>query len=440
MPPETKPDAFAALHYPEFLAYALGSFLLTVAALVQEVVVGFELYRRTHDPLVLGLIGLAEGLPYIGLSLFGGHFADRRAKKPLILGSLGLILAAAVGLWAVMRHPGLEGLSLELPVYGLIALIGFGRGVLSPAVSSLKAFLLPRALYSNGSTWSSAAWQAGSVLGPAAGGLLYAGFGLSVTLLLGAAMLAGAFLCHVFIKGRPPVERGESHVNIWASLAEGIRFVKDSPLMLYSISLDLVAVLFGGMVAILPVFATDILHVGPKGLGVMRAVPSVGALLTLLFTAWFPPTRQAWRNLLLAVAGFGVATIVFGFSKIFWLSLVALFFTGVFDSVSVVVRQTIAQVVPPDALRGRVTAVNGVFVSASNEIGAFESGIAAKAFGAVHSVIGGGVLTVVLAAVVWRRTRWLLGVDVERYDPANPPRKPGAKAVAGPFDEKLPGA
>ncbi len=228
------------------------------------------------------------------------------------------------------------------------------------------------------------------------------------------ALILGGLLLFTGLKPRPPQPRqdGKAEADLWESLREGIDFVFKTPIILYSISLDLFSVLFGGMVAILPIFATDILQVGPQGLGVLRAAPAVGAMLTLLACTRYPPTRHAWRNLLIAVAGFGVMTLLFALSKLFWLSLVALFLTGAFDSISVVIRGTILQIMPPDHLRGRVVSVNSIFLAASNELGAFESGLAARLMGTVPSVIFGGSLTLLTVLYVWRRSKALFAVKL----------------------------
>lgn len=406
-------DPFAALRYREFTFFGLGSFLLTTALLIQEVVLGYEIYRVTHDPLALGLVGLAEAIPYMSLALFGGHYADRYDKKRIMQISLLVILAgSAVLLWATLpetRQIHNDRFLLGV-IYSVVALIGFARGFFSPASSSMKAFLTPREVYANAATWYSSFWQAGAILGPGLAGFLYAFMGMTGTLWLVIALMAGVLLLISLIAGKPIPAPSRETTSVWASIREGIGFVFGNKLLLYSISLDLVAVLFGGVVAILPVFAQDVLHVGAEELGILRAAPSVGAVLTLLGTAVWSPVRKAWLNMLIAVAGFGLATLVFAFSTHFWLSVLMLFLTGAFDSISVVIRQAILQLVPPDEIRGRVISVNSIFVSASNEIGAFESGLMAKLFGAVPSVLAGGGLTLLIVGFVWVRSRELIHV------------------------------
>jgi MFS family permease len=410
----TKTDPYAALRYPEFRNLISATFLITAAILIQEVILGYELYLMTRDPLSLGFIGLAEAIPFIGLALFGGHLADRHDKVKLMqLALLAIMLGSTVLIW-VLRPSARQNLSqtsLLLAIYGTVFMLGLARGIYSPAASSLKAFLVPRELYPNSSTWVSTFWQAGAILGPASAGFLYAHLGITGALWVVLGAFAAGFALICTIKPRPPVAGEVQHDNIWASLREGIDYVFKTKIILYSISLDMISVFFGGVVAILPIFAEDILRVGPEGLGIMRAAPAVGAMLTLLLSAyWHPAQNHAWRNLLLAVTGFGIATLVFAVSPWFWLSIAMLFLTGAFDSISVVIRQTVMQVMPPDHLRGRVVAVNSIFVSSSNELGAFESGVAAKLMGTVPSVLFGGAMTLATAAYIWRRSKQLFAV------------------------------
>ena len=405
-------DPYAALRYPEFRFFIANSFLFTVGFLMQEVIVGYELYKLTHDPLSLGLIGLAEVVPFVIVSLFGGYVADRYDKRTTLRISLTVIIVASVILYLIFQPGFFDEYTLTerlIAIYSVFFLIGAAKGFYSPSSSSLKPFLVPRAIYHNSSTWSSSFWQAGSVMGPGIAGFLYVFIGLTNTLLV----VIGCFaVCLVLISmiGKKPVPVATNPGTIWQNLREGLSFVYKTRIVFYAISLDLFSVLFGGVVAILPVFAEDILHVGPEGLGLLRASPSVGALLTMFFMAYYPPTNTAWRNMLVAVAGFGVFTIIFALSQSFWLSCFALFMTGACDSVSVIIRQTILQIYPPDEMRGRVAAVNGIFVSSSNELGAFESGVGAKLLGTVPSVLLGGMVTILVVSWIYVRSRDLFGV------------------------------
>ncbi len=407
-------DAFAALRFGPYRRLISGTFLVTFATLMQEVALGYSLYTLTHQPLVLGLLGLAEGLPFIAIALFGGHVADRHDKRSIILRAVGCVTVGSLVLWAA-NLPASEALlpqPLRLAfIFAIVIVLGLSRGFYNPAGSSLRAQLIPRELYANASAWSSVAWQGAAVIGPVVGGLLYGTLGFDNTLLAVAGCFALAWLCFARVQSPPPAPPA-AHQSLWQSMREGIDFVWRTPIILYSISLDLFSVLFGGVVAILPVFAADILKVGSEGLGVLRAAPAAGALLTLLACTRYPPTRHAWRNLLIAVTGFGVATLVFGLSRNMTLSLVALFLTGAFDSISVVIRGTVLQMLPPDHLRGRVISVNSIFVTTSNELGAFESGVAAQLLGTVPSVLAGAAVTLVVVFWVWRRSKDLYSVQL----------------------------
>lgn len=404
-------DSLAALRHGEFRALLGGSFLFTIAIQIQEVALGYELYRITRSPLVLGLIGLALALPFMTTALFGGHIADRRDRRGIALTTLGCIVLGSVTLWWIMRPEHVARMSqttLLGVIYGVIMLLGLARGFLTPAVTALRGVLVPRELYANATAWSTTGWQAGAILGPAAGGFLVAGIGLSSTL----AVVTTSFVCAwtmfwLFVRPRPVDRRQLPSHSVWHSLREGIAYVWQTRLILHSITLDMLSVLFGGVVAILPVFAMDILDVGAEGLGLLRAASAFGAIVTVLICTRHPPTGRPWRNLLIATLGFSLSTLVFGLSPWFWLSLLALFSAGAFDSIGVVIRGTVLQSLAPDHLRGRVLAVNSVFIVSSNELGAFESGLAAQYLGAVRSVVAGSLLSVIIITTMWTRTREL---------------------------------
>lgn len=410
-----KEDPYAALRYPEFRYFVLTQFLYTIAIQTQEVVIGFYLYDKTGDPLTLGMIGLFVALPYISITLFGGYLADKYDKRTI--SQICFFIIAAIStllIWATHPSTGLGLDDQKTIIYSTVFIYGLARGFYSPAWSSLKPYLVEPIHYANSSTWSSQFWQTGMIVGPAAAGFLYAYLGLTNTLWLVFGLLVLVILTSTQIKKRK-VTPSTSTLSLFKSLQEGFRFVASNKILLYSIFLDMISVLFGGVIAILPVFAKDILLVGPEGLGVLRAAPGIGAVLTMWLLAYFNPTHQAWRNMLLAVAGFGVATLVFGLSTNFYLSIIALFFTGAFDSISVVIRSTILQTLPPDAMRGRVTAVNGIFVSTSNELGAFESGLAARLLGTIPSVIFGGTMTLVVVSYIYAKSRELLHVRLNDF-------------------------
>ena len=410
-------DAFAALRYRDFSLVTLNQFCLTLAILIQEIIVAYSLYKITKDPLTLGLIGLAEAIPFIALSLWGGYFADRFNKQTIMKICLFFAIPLPLVLWGLFHAYGLKQIELSTLSWGVYAVIfGLGtiRGFYNPSATSLKPFLIPREIYANGATWTTIGWQSGVIIGPMLGGFMLAFLGRETSLISVAVLLSLCFLLVNLLSKRtfPKIETE----RVLQSLGEGFRFIAKTKIVLWAISLDLVSVLFGGVIALLPIFAEDILKIGPEGLGYLRAAPSIGALITMIALTRFPPTQHAWRNMLLAVAGFGLFTLLFAYSNYLWLSLFALAMTGACDSISVVIRQTILQIYPPENMRGRVAAVNGMFVSSSNELGAFESGLAAKYLGPVIATIFGGSMTLLVVALSWAKTKDLFGVDITQAE------------------------
>ncbi|WP_159153648.1 MFS transporter [Acinetobacter johnsonii] len=410
-------DAFAALRYRDFSLVTLNQFCLTLAILIQEIIVAYSLYKITKDPLTLGLIGLAEAIPFIALSLWGGYFADRFNKQTIMKICLFFAIPLPLVLWGLFHAYGLKHIELSTLSWGVYAVIfGLGtiRGFYNPSATSLKPFLIPREIYANGATWTTIGWQSGVIIGPMLGGFMLAFLGRETSLISVAVLFSLCFLLVNLLSKRtfPKIETE----RVLKSLGEGFRFIAKTKIVLWAISLDLVSVLFGGVIALLPIFAEDILKIGPEGLGYLRAAPSIGALITMIALTRFPPTRHAWRNMLLAVAGFGLFTLLFAYSNYLWLSLFALAMTGACDSISVVIRQTILQIYPPENMRGRVAAVNGMFVSSSNELGAFESGLAAKYLGPVIATVFGGSMTLLVVALSWAKTKDLFGVDITQAE------------------------
>ena len=410
-------DAFAALRYRDFSIVTLNQFCLTLAILIQEIIVAYSLYKITIDPLTLGLIGLAEAIPFIALSLWGGYFADRFNKQTIMKICLFFAIPLPLILWGLFHAYTLKQIELSTLSWGVYAVIfGLGtiRGFYNPSATSLKPFLIPRDIYANGATWTTIGWQSGVIIGPMLGGFMLAFLGRETSLISVAVLLSLCFLLVNLLSKRtfPKIETE----RVLQSLGEGFRFIAKTKIVLWAISLDLVSVLFGGVIALLPIFAEDILKIGPEGLGYLRAAPSIGALITMIALTRFPPTQHAWRNMLLAVAGFGLFTLLFAYSDYLWLSLFALAMTGACDSISVVIRQTILQIYPPENMRGRVAAVNGMFVSSSNELGAFESGLAAKYLGPVIATVFGGSMTLLVIALSWAKTKDLFGVDITQSE------------------------
>jgi len=394
-------DSYLALRNPGFRRYIVSLMAMTVATQIRGVVVAWQLYAATGDPLSLGLIGLAEALPFIATALYAGHVADRHDRRRVALGALLLVLACAAALLGLsLRRP--VGGGGVWPFYAVIFASGIARSFLMPARTALAAELVPREQYANATAWRTSSWQFAAVAGPALGGVLYAVGGPGLAYSVDVALMLVAVGALALVR-RPPRVAPPASLSVRESLSGGLRWVFAQPVVLGAMTLDLFSVLFGGAVALLPVFAADILRAGPEGLGALRAAPAVGSVLTALWLAHRPPMRRAGPAMLASVAIFGVCIIGFGLSRSFPASLALLAASGMADTVSVVIRATLLQVLTPDALLGRVSAVNAVFIGSSNEIGAFESGVAAKLMGTVPSVVFGGCMTVLVVAVTaWR--------------------------------------
>ncbi len=395
-------NPYAALRIPEFRLYITARFCVTLAIQVQSVVVAWQVYELTKDPLSLGLIGLAEAIPSIGVSLYAGHIADIVQRKKIILFCVATLLACSSALLAFTFDPDAVFASYGvIPIYGVIFISGIARGFLSPAFFSFMPQLVPRELYSNAVTWNSTLWETATIAGLALGGILYI-FGVKAAYTIDVALtLVGLILLAMI--GNKPLPEITKEEGVAEKIKAGLRFVFHNKLILSAISLDLFAVLFGGAVALLPIFADEVLHVGSIGLGVLRASPSVGALLMAFYVTHNPIEKNAGKILLYCVAGFGVCMILFALSTNFWLSLFILMLSGGFDCVSVIIRSTLLQTQTPENMKGRVSAVNHIFVGSSNEIGMFESGVVAKLMGAVPSVIFGGCMTLAVVGV----TAWV---------------------------------
>jgi MFS family permease len=398
MRPLPRHDPYAALRVLNFRWFIFSLLAMTMATQIRAVVVAWQIYELTRDPLALGLIGLTEAVPFIGFALVSGHVADRSNRLRVSLAALVVLLLCSLLLLGFTLEPQFLTKDRVWPIYLVIFCSGIARSFLQPARAALGAELVPRELYPNAITWRSSTWQLAEVVGPAIGGLIYgfasagAAYGVDAALMV-VGVLSLARLRH----SRPrAVPKGESFIQ---SLMTGVRFVRRQRVILGALTLDLFSVLFGGAVALLPVFAAEILHVGPEGLGVLRAAPAVGAVLMSLILAHRPPLKRAGPTLLISVALFGLSMIGFGLSRHFFLSIGFLALSGMVDTVSVVVRSTLLQVLTPDHLLGRVSAVNAIFIGSSNELGAFESGLAARLIGTVPSVVLGGVATLLVVAL-----------------------------------------
>lgn len=395
-------DPRAALRLPDFRRFLTAHFTTTLGIQVQGVVVAWQMYLDTHNPLALGLIGLAEALPNIATALFAGHVADRMDRRRLALFATATLLACSLALALLAGLTGDAARHRVLGVYLVIAVSGVTRAFLQPARTALAAAMVPREMQANAVTWRSTTWQLGAVIGPALGGILNTLIGARGSYLVDAALIAVALAALGSIRFRALPTMPDLAEPILRSLAAGFRYLRSQQVLLGAMTLDLFSVLFGGTVALLPIFAADILHVGAWGLGVLRAAPAVGAVLMSLWLAWRPPMRRAGRALFLAIALFGCFTIAFGVARTLWLSALCLLLAGAADMVSVVIRSTLLQLLVPDHLMGRVTSVNQIFVGSSNEIGSFESGVAARLIGTVPAVLFGGGMTLLVVGGTWR--------------------------------------
>lgn len=391
-----KRDPYAALRIREFNIFLMLRFVLVFAWTMQFIVIEWEVYSMTKDPLSLGMIGLMEIIPAVSMALFAGHIVDQKEKRNLLVLCISLFSLISLGLFLLTWDRIVANWNTKTILYSVYALVFFGgllRAFFGPTIFSLVALIVPKKIYPNAATWNSSTWQVASVLGPAFGGyaIHWMGVHWSLCVIFGLVMVSLIILL-LGIK-RKPILNPKIGEPVMQSLGEGLRFVFKTKEVLGAMTLDMIAVLFGGAVALLPIFAQDILKVGSQGFGFLRAMPAVGASLTMLTTAYLPLTKEAGKKLLLAVFGFGVCIITFGLSKFFWLSALALFLSGVTDGVSMVIRQTILQLKTPDSMRGRVSSVNSIFVGSSNELGAFESGLTAKLMGTVTAVVFGGTMT-----------------------------------------------
>jgi len=410
--PEPRRDRLAVMRVVDYRRYWFGGALAAAGGQMTGVAAGWELYSRTHEPISLGLLGLVSALPVIFLALPAGSVADRVDRKAVCLFAQLASAICLTLLFFVSRSHA------PLPLfYGLIGLQATAGAFFGPALGALVGNIVPRELLPDASKWSSIRWQLAATLGPVLGGVLVQRFcqiGLGTSPVYAIDALGRLAFCAFIFPMRPrPHERGGEELN-WGSVAAGWHFVRRNPLIFSTITLDMVAVLFGGATAMLPVYARDILHVGAQGLGPLRAAPAVGAILMSLFLTGRPPLRRAGRALLWSVAGFGGATIVFGLSRLFWLSLLALAVLGALDNISVVIRSTLLQLLTPDSMRGRVNAVNSVFIGTSNEIGELESGATAQLLGPIFAVAGGGAITILVVLLV--ALRWPIVRRLKRLE------------------------
>jgi len=396
-----KNDAYVSLRNPNFRWYVASLVALTLGTMIQATVVAWQVYDITRDPLSLGMVGLAEALPFIGAALYAGHVADLYDRKRLSLVAIAVQTVASVLLLAFTLKPAVLAGGRVWPIYAIVFLSGLARSFLQPARTAMGAEIVPREVLPNAIAWRTSIWQFGAVVGPALGGVLYGFSGARLAYAVELGLCAAGLALFAAIAYTPaPVVRAA--LSIGENLTVGIRFLFTQPELLGAQVLDLFSVLFGGAPALLPIFANDILHVGPQGLGVLRAAPAVGAVLMSVILA-HRRLRRAGRTLFLCVAAFGLCWVFFALSRSFWLSLALLAVSGMVDNVSVVIRSTLLTVRTPPEMLGRVSAVNQIFIGSSNEIGSFESGVAARLLGTVNSVLLGGLVTLgVVGVTAWK--------------------------------------
>ena len=417
-----RPDSLAALRFPAVRWLLLSGTTESLASRALAVVIGYQLYQVTRSPLALGWLGLVEAIPALSLALLGGHFADRRDRRRIVLVTRAVMMLTAL---AMSFFSAGAAVSLAA-LYALVFVSGLARGFGEPAASAFEMQVVPSQVYVNAASWLGSASLGAAMLGPAVGGFAFDFLQARGAYLLIAVLQLAALVSvwRVPVTGKPEASPAEQQEPIWDSIREGLVFVRRDPVLLGSMALDLFAVLFGGAVALLPIFADDVLKVGARGLGFLVAAPSVGALLVTLWATRHPPTRGAGRTLLISVAGFGVSIIVFALSHTLWLSLLALVFSGGFDGISMVIRRAILRLRTPEHLRGRVASVSLLFIGSSNEIGAFESGFAASLLGTARSVWLGGVVTLLVVGVSALRLPELRRLSLETLNDEPEQRQP----------------
>ncbi len=396
-------DAFEAVRIPEYRNLMAGRFIFISALRMMGTLTGWWIYNLTNDPFAIGLLGLAEVVPAVSFSLYAGHFIDKNEKRKLIISGVLLYLLCALlmlGLSWMELGNKMEHQSIAICIYTIIFCTGIIRAFTGPVFGVLVASIVPRKSLQNASTWNQGIWLTASVTGHAVGGLLIAAVGNLYTLLIVCICIIISFFILITLQPKPPIPT-TSEKATWESVKEGVRFVLKTKEIMGALSLDLFAVLFGGAVALIPVYARDILQVGAQGFGWLNAAIDIGAILMVIILTVFPMQKNHGYKLLFAVAGFGICIIVFAVSDFYILSFIALLIAGMLDGISVVIRGTILQLKTPDHMRGRVMSVNSMFINSSNELGQFESGMAARLLGVRPSVIFGGCMTILVVIITW---------------------------------------
>jgi len=396
-------DPFASIKIAEYRNLMAGRFLFIMGLRMMSTLVGWWIYNLTNDPFAIGLIGLSGVIPAVTMALYAGHIIDLSEKRKLLITGVVLYFTAVLILLFLSTNYTSDHLSnhwIAICIYIVIFFTGVVRAFTGPIFGVLIAYIVPKHTLQNAITWNQGTWLSASVIGHAVGGFLIAGFGITGTLIAITFLIIASSVFLIRLKQKPALnKRGEK--KTWDSVKEGLKFVIKTKELLGAISLDLFAVFFGGAVAMVPVYARDILKVGPQGFGFLNAASDMGSICIVILLTLFPLRHKQGRTLLFAVAAFGTCIIIFGLSKLFWLSFAALFVGGLVDGISVVIRGTITQLKTPDNMRGRVMSVNSMFINSSNELGQFESGVAAKLMGVVPSVVFGGCMTIMVVMATW---------------------------------------
>ncbi|MBL7742747.1 MAG: MFS transporter [Chitinophagaceae bacterium] len=396
-------DPYASVRIPEFRNLVIGRFTFIFSLRMMSTLVGWWVLELTNDPFAIGLVGLSEFVPAFAFALYAGHVIDNSERKKMILKGVFAYLLFALCLLLFSTKLTSDHFSNQYIAIGIYVVIfgtGIARAFTGPSFSSLLAMIVPRQYLQNATTWNQGSWLAASVSGHAVGGFLIWLFGITGTLIVICSLLSIAFIVLTWLKRKPPIPQS-GEINTWESVKEGLRFVFKTKEILGSFTLDMFAVLFGGAVAMVPVYARDILQVGPLGFGWLNAAIDIGAIFSVILLTFRPMKKAQGKKLFLAVAGFGICIIIFALSEWFLLSFAALLIAGVLDGISVVVRGTVMQLKTPDHMRGRVSSVGSMFINSSNELGQFESGFAARLMGVVPSVVFGGCMTLLVVIVTW---------------------------------------
>ncbi|MCH7387718.1 MFS transporter [Acinetobacter modestus] len=408
MPAAAPHSAFAAFASRDFRLLTLNQCCLTFAVLIQEVLVAFHLYQITKNPLILGLVGIMDFLPFLALSLWGGYIADRFNRQRILQISFSLAIPLSVGLWICFDLYNTQTFSanvLLIATFSILFLFGCIRGIYSPCFNSLRPFVVPEHLYTNAATWTSMCWQACGILAPVVGGFLLAHLDLDITFgVIVTLFLTGSIALWCLQKRDFPQIQTES---VTQSLKEALHFIFKTKIIFWAMFLDLSSVFFGGIIALLPIFAQDILHVGTDGFGLLRAAPAFGGLVMMMILVRYPPKSRPWQMMLIAVTGFGFCTLLFAVTRQLYFSVAVLIIMGACDSINIVIRQTILQLIPPKDMLGRVAAINGIFVTSSNELGALQSSVMTRFFSVVPAMLIGGSLSLLCVILTKAKTKAL---------------------------------